>query len=59
MTPEDAAQRHRARGGFLSWLPVQLPAAEVAARCRRPVAFEGPFLEDEAALPHVGLGGSA
>jgi tRNA(Arg) A34 adenosine deaminase TadA len=47
----------RARGGPLPWLPVQLPAAEVAARGRRPMRVEGPFLEDEAALPHAGLGG--
>jgi tRNA(Arg) A34 adenosine deaminase TadA len=47
----------RARGGLLPWLPVQLPAAEVAARGRRPMRVEGPFLEDEAALPHAGLGG--
>lgn len=44
----------RARGGPLPWQPVQLPAAEVAARGRRPMRVEGPFLEDEAALPHAG-----
>ena len=48
----------RARGGSLPWLPVQLPAAEVAARGRRPMAVEGPFLEDEAAAPLAGLGGA-
>ena len=48
----------RARGGPLPWLPVQLPAAEVAARGRRRMAVEGPFLEDEAAAPHAGLGGA-
>lgn len=47
----------RARGGPLPWLPVQLPAAEVAARGRRPMRVEGPFLVDEAAAPHAGLGG--
>lgn len=46
----------RARGGPLPWLPVQLPAAEVAARGRRRMAVEGPFLADEAAKPHAGLG---
>jgi tRNA(Arg) A34 adenosine deaminase TadA len=48
----------RARGGPLPWLPVQLPAAEVAARGRRRMAVEGPFLQDEAAAPHAGLGGA-
>jgi tRNA(Arg) A34 adenosine deaminase TadA len=48
----------RARGGPPPWLPVQLPAAEVAARGRRRMAGEGPFLEDEAAAPHAGLGGA-
>jgi tRNA(Arg) A34 adenosine deaminase TadA len=48
----------RARGGPLPWLPVQLPAAEVAARGRRRMAVEGPFLKDEAAAPHAGLGGA-
>lgn len=43
----------RARGAPLPWQPVQLPAAEVAARGRRPMLVEGPFLEDEAALPHA------
>jgi tRNA(Arg) A34 adenosine deaminase TadA len=46
----------RARGGPLPWVPVQLPAAEVAARLRRPLRVEGPFLEAEAAVPHAGLG---
>ena len=46
----------RARGGPLPWLPVQLPAAELASRGRRPMAVEGPFLEDEAAAPHAGSG---
>ena len=45
----------RARSGPLPWLPVQLP---VAARGRRRMAVEGPFLEDEAAAPHAGLGGA-
>jgi hypothetical protein len=48
----------RARGGPLPWLPVQFPAAEMAARGRRPMAAESPFLEDEAAAPHAGLGGA-
>ena len=29
----------------------------VLGRGRRPMAVEGPFLEDEAAAPHAGLGG--
>jgi len=48
----------RARGGLLNWQPLQLPAAEVAARGRRPMRVEGPFLEGEAAAPHRGLGGA-
>jgi tRNA(Arg) A34 adenosine deaminase TadA len=48
----------RARGGPLNWQPLQLPAAEVAARGRRPMRVEGPFLETEAAVPHRGLGGA-
>ena len=48
-----------ARGGPLPWLPVQLPAAEVAARGRRPMAVEGPFLQEEAAVPQAGLGDAA
>lgn len=48
----------RARGGLTPWLPLQLPAAEVAARGRRRMVVEGPFLEGEAAAPHAGLGGA-
>ncbi len=48
----------RARGGPLPWHPLQLPAAEVAARGRRPMRVEGPFLEAEAVMPHAGLGGA-
>ncbi len=51
-----AANLAQARGGPPPWLPLALPAAEIAARGRRPMQVEGPFLEAEAAQPHAGLG---
>ena len=54
-----ASELPRARGGSLPWPPVEIPAAEVARRGGGRMAVEGPCLEDEAALPHAGLGGGA
>jgi tRNA(Arg) A34 adenosine deaminase TadA len=52
-----ASELPRARGGPLPWAPVEIPAAEVAARGGGRMAVEGPCVEDEAAAPHAGLGG--
>ncbi len=52
-----ASELPRARGGPLPWPPVEIPAAEVAARGGGRMAVEGPCLEDEAAAPHLNLGG--
>ena len=51
-----ASELLRARGGPLPWAPVEIPAAEVAARGGGRMAVEGPCLEGEAAAPHAGLG---
>ena len=51
-----ASELPRARGGPLPWAPVEIPAAEVAARGGGRMAVEGPCLEGEAAAPHAGLG---
>ena len=49
----------RARGGPLPWLPVQLPAAEVASRGRRPHGGGGAVAwRTKPRAPHAGLGGA-
>ena len=51
--------RARGGGGPLPWQPVEIPAAEVAARGGGRMRVEGPCLEEEAAAPHAGLGTGA
>jgi tRNA(Arg) A34 adenosine deaminase TadA len=48
--------RLRALTGAHPWNPtLELPCREVFARGRRPVEIVGPYLEQEAAVPHQGF----